>query len=290
MKLSQLARDTAPILPLLRCPLCGAGFSLREERSLVCMESHCFDLSARGYVNLAPGHNQQAEKYDAALFTSRRLVLEHGFYDEVLGAIIGMITGFLPPGRGFTLLDVGCGEGFYSRELARRFPAGQILGLDLSRYAISAAARQARAAKLKTHWLVGNLTRLPLADNCVDVLLNILTPADYAQFARVLSPGGFLVKVLPGTRYLEQVRTEVADHLRRGTYSNQPVLEHLEAHGRIVEQHSVLRTFPVNPEEAAAFLAMTPMTFGLGEEARGGVTFSEITIDLEILKVKLEAL
>jgi 23S rRNA (guanine745-N1)-methyltransferase len=239
-------------------------------------------------MNLAPGHNQQAEKYDAALFESRRLVLERGFYEGVLGAIEGTISGSRTQGCAFTLLDAGCGEGFYARKLARRFPAAQVLGLDLSRDAISAAVREGRAAGTRVHWLVGNLARLPMADHSVDVLLNILTPADYAEFGRVLAPSGFLVKVVPGPRYLEQVRSGVAEHLRRGAYSNERVLEHLQAHGRILERCSVLRTFPVNAQEAAAFVAMTPMTFGLGEEALGDVSFSEITIDLEVVRVGME--
>lgn len=287
MKLSLLAAQTAPILPLLRCPHCWEAFSLRQEQSLICSQGHCFDLSAKGYVNLAPGHNQQAEKYDGALFASRRLVLQRGFYAILLEAVARMILEALPQGKPFTLLDAGCGEGFYARELARRFPAARVLGLDLSRDAISAAARESRAESVDVHWLVGNLARLPLADHSVDVLLNILTPADYAQFSRVLSEGGFLVKVVPGPRYLEQVRAGVAEHLRSAAYSNQRVLEHLQAHGQILERCSVLGTFPVTPQEAAAFLSMTPMTFGVGEEALGDISFSEITLDLEILRVRM---
>ncbi len=296
MKLAALAAHTAPILPLLRCPLCAGAFSLRGEQSLVCPQGHCYDLSARGYVNLAPSHDQQGEKYGAALFEARGLVLGRGFYDGVLEAVASLIQEELPweelpREQPFTLLDAGCGEGFYARQLARRFPAARVLGLDLSRDGILAAARQARGENLSLYWLVGNLARLPLADGSVHVLLNILTPADYGEFARVLAPGGFLVKVVPGPRYLEQVRAGVAEHLREsgGTYSNERVLEHLGTHGRIVARRSVLQTLPVSREEAAAFLAMTPMTFGLGEEALGQVRFSEITVDLEVLGVDLDA-
>lgn len=289
MKLAALAARTAPILPLLRCPLCSGAFSLRGEQSLVCPQNHCYDLSAKGYVNLAPSHDQQGEKYGAALFEARGLLLARGFYDGVLEAVASLIREALPREEPFTLLDAGCGEGFYARQLARRFPAARVLGLDLSRDGILAAARQARGEGLSLHWLVGNLARLPLADGSVNVLLNILTPADYGEFARVLAPGGLLVKVVPGPRYLEQVRSGVAEHLRGSgaAYSNERVLEHLGAHGRIMARRSVLQTLPVTREEAAAFLAMTPMTFGLGEAELGQVRFSEITVDLEVLGVRL---
>ena len=90
MKPAVLAARLSPLLSVLRCPRCYAPFRLTEQ-SLVCEQGHCYDLSRRGYVNLAPSHDQSAEKYDAELFDSRRIVLEGGFYQPVLEAVASIL-------------------------------------------------------------------------------------------------------------------------------------------------------------------------------------------------------
>ncbi len=282
MKLAELAQKTADLLPLLRCPLCGQAFSLRGEQSLVCESGHCFDLSRKGYVNLAPSHDQLADKYGAALFDSRRRILDAGFYAPLAEAVRQLIDSHLPRSRDpFTLLDAGCGEGYYARFLARAFPSARVLGVDLSRDAVIAAAKGETAQA--PHWLVGNLSRLPLADHSIDALINVLTPADYREFARALSPEGFLIKVVPGQRYLFQIRKAAAPLLQSDEYSNAQVLRHLEAHTQVLERRHLCDTLPVTPEQAADFVRMTPMTFGLSPDALQSIAFEEITIELEVV-------
>lgn len=278
MKPAVLAGQLRPLLPDLCCPRCHDPFSLTEQ-SLICSNGHCFDLSRRGYVNLAPGHDQSGEKYDASLFESRSRVLEAGFYAPVADAAIHCLQQSFPE-KAFTLLDVGCGEGYYARRLAEHFPTSHILGLDISRDAITAAARQSRSAV----WLVADLKHLPIADGCADAVLDVLTPADYAEFRRVLSPEGRLIKVIPGDDYLREIREAVAPFLRGGTdYSGQRVLEHLAQHAQILSQKEIRHTLPLTPELSHAFLRMTPMTFSVPEEALQSIALSRITIHMHLL-------
>ena len=58
---------------VFRCPLCMAPLALSGQ-SLLCANGHCFDVSAKGYVNLAAGRGQSV-KYDKALFESRGALL-----------------------------------------------------------------------------------------------------------------------------------------------------------------------------------------------------------------------
>lgn len=287
MSLQQLAEKTVGLLPTLRCPQCGTVFSLRDHRSLVCASGHCFDLSRKGYINLAPGHNQQAEKYDADLFESRRQVLDRGFYTPVMEALERMIRSHVAmPDGPFALLDAGCGEGTYARFLSVAFPAAQVLGVDLSRDAIHAAAK----SESQVHWLVGDLKRLPVKNGSINALLNLLTPADYQEFGRVLAPEGILIKVIPGKEYLRQIRQGAQPLLKRDGYDNVLVLEHLSAHADILARETLQYTLPVSPEEATAFQRMTPMTFGLTPSALSSLSFSEITIHLEILCCRVKRL
>ena len=286
MKLQTVAQSLTPALPLLRCPLCGEPLSLAQGQSLLCGNRHCYDLSAKGYVNLAPNRNQTLEKYDAALFESRRRVFAAGFYAPVAAALCQAIATQLdastlqagvvePP----VVLDAGCGEGYYARELANLPQSPVVVGVDLSRDALLAAARQPPLLP----YLVADLTRLPLQDASVDALVDVLTPADYAEFARVLKPGGLLYKIVPAEDYLTEVRAAVTEHLRGEPFSNARVIEHLRDHADILSRTVVRQQFSVTPEQAQDFLRMTPMTFSLSDEQLAGVTFGTITVAMELL-------
>jgi len=279
MKPAVLAARLSPMLGFLRCPRCASPFHLTEQ-SLVCGQGHCFDLSRRGYVNLAPAHDQNAEKYDAGLFDSRRTVLEGGFYQPVLDAVSACL-----PKEPFLLLDVGCGEGWYARRLAEQFPLSSFLGLDISRDAITAAA----SIPGRVNWLVADLKHLPIADGSADVVLDVLTPADYAAFRRVLQPDGRLIKVIPGTDYLREVRSAAAHFLRGGSdYDNTRVLEHLKANASVLSSTEIRVTRPLSPEESRAFLHMTPMTFSVPPEALADITLPEITIHMHVLYCSMQ--
>lgn len=282
MKLSTLAQRLMPVLSVMQCPLCGSPFSLNQQ-SLTCTNGHCFDLSTKGYVNLAPSHLQAKEKYDTALFASRSKVFADGFYAPVLSAIMQMLTTRFA-GQAFSLLDVGCGEGYYAREIANLFPSSTVLGLDLSRDAITAAARGANQA----NWLVANLKQLPIASRAVDIVLDVLTPADYAEFGRVLAADGELIKVVPGSDYLQEVRAAVANHLQKDSYDNSQVISHLEERMGIIERVVIRETTPLTPEQAAHFLRMTPMTFSVPTEELECYCPSSITIHMEILRCRMK--
>ncbi len=321
MKLPTLAAGLAPLLPRLRCPLCGGALCLQAGQSLVCEHRHTFDLSAKGYVNFAPGHGQQAEKYNAALFESRARVFADGFYAHVAAALADAVARHAPeaarggmpeaassgmaeaaadqalqaisptaygtailgvpepePSPAPLLVDAGCGEGYYARALAARLPHALVAGVDLSRDAVLAAARQAPALR----WFVADLTRLPFATGSVRALVDVLTPADYREFARVLAPDGLLYKIVPADDYLCEIRQAVAQQLRAEGFSNARVVSHLTERAEVLEVIPVRRTLPVTPAQAADFLRMTPMTFGLGEGALAQVMFSQITVAMEL--------
>lgn len=282
MKISTLRDKLAPVLPLLRCPLCRAAFDLTEG-SLRCENGHVFDLSAKGYVNLAPGHDQVKEKYGADLFDSRSRVFRDGFYIPVAQAVETMIAGRVGASP-FALADVGCGEGYYSRSIAARFPDGTILGLDLSRDGILRAAKEPGQAR----WLVADLKRLPIRDGGLDLILDVLTPADYAAFKAALKPGGTLIKVVPGEDYLREIREAVRSSLRVPEYDNRRVIRLLEENAEALEQATVRKTFSLSPEQSDAFLRMTPLTFSVPEEVLEKARLDAITIHMEVFACTLK--
>ena len=282
MNVSRLAARRRPQLALMRCPLCGAPLSLPAQ-SMVCQNGHCFDVSRRGYVNLAPAHSQAADKYGAGLFESRAMLFQDGFYTPVVDAICGMLAARFGDAP-FTLADAGCGEGYYARAIASRFPNATVIGLDLNRDAITLAARTPSPVS----WFVADVKRLPLGDHVLDALLDVLTPADYSEFGRALKPDGAFIKVIPGADYLCEVRDAVAAYLKSGeSYSNAAVMKHLRAHAGIVQEACVRVTRPLTPGQAQAFARMTPMTFSVPREALANISLSQITIHMHALCCRL---
>lgn len=279
MKPAVLAQRLAPLMPAMRCPRCQSAFALNGA-SLVCENRHTYDLSRRGYINLAPAHDQNAEKYDAELFDSRRLIFEHGFYLPVAEAIAAA----MPEGP-VNVLDAGCGEGYYARLLAQRFPLAQFVGLDISRDAVTAAAKEQSPA----NWMVADLKHIPFADDSADVLLDVLTPADYAEFGRVLKPEGLIIKVVPGADYLYEVRKAVAPWLRSGdSYDNARVVSHMKEHADILQEKELRITRELTAEESRAFLRMTPMTFSVPEEVLETLSLSQITVHMHVFTCRMK--
>ncbi len=104
------------------------------------------------------------------------------------------------------VLDVGCGDG--ARTLAN-LPRDAI-GLDFARHGLELAAENLPAARL----VQADMQAIPLADATVDAITayhavfhvpRARQPEVYAEFARVLKPGGTLLMTLPAGRF-ETVR------------------------------------------------------------------------------------
>ena len=104
------------------------------------------------------------------------------------------------------VLDVGCGDG--ARTLAN-LPDGSV-GLDFSRAGLDLAAETVPGARL----LQADMTAIPLAADTIDAVTAyhavFHVPRDqqrgvFAEFARVLRPGGVVLMTLPGGRF-ETVR------------------------------------------------------------------------------------
>lgn len=281
MNLQTLTHLLTASLPHLACPRCGSSFSLTGT-SIKCEKNHCYDLCAKGYINVAPQHDQSKEKYDAILFQSRNRILTDGFYQPVLDVIARMLKA-RHADMPFLLLDAGCGEGYYARQLAQQFHEASIIGLDLSRDGIRAAARQPG----NVLWMVGDLKQLPLADNQADYVLDVFTPANYEEFARVLKPDGELIKVIPDSDYLAEIRHAFRSHLRQEGYSNQQVLDHLNQNADILEQTEIHQIFPLNEEQSRCFLNMTPMSFSVPREVLEETVLKEITLHLQVLRCRV---
>ena len=127
------------------CPICQEALDLVQQ-SLVCTNRHSFDLAKFGYVNLAP-QVKASKDYDKENFQNRQLVLENGFYDHILTSLSECLSPLDHPAN---ILDIGCGEGYYSRSLQERYPDHSFYAFDLSKESIQLAAKSDQEWKVKS--------------------------------------------------------------------------------------------------------------------------------------------
>ncbi len=184
---------------LFRCPVCRADLA-PVERTLRCPQRHSFDLARAGYVNLLTGHGAApAEGGDDAQQLQRRdAFLAKGHFDGVTDAI----RAELPPGGG-AILDAGCGTAHHLQRLASgNHPSA---GIDVSKEACAFAAKRYP----KSGFAVADIWRdWPVRDACVDLVLSIFAPRNFAEAARVLRPGGRIAVAYPGPDHLIELRRE----------------------------------------------------------------------------------
>ena len=270
-KLQRFASATA-----FACPICQENLTLVES-SLKCNNRHSFDLAKFGYVNLAPQIKQSAN-YDKENFQNRQQILEAGFYQTILEAISDLLSN---SESAKTVLDIGCGEGFYSRKLQENHSDKTFYAFDISKDSIQIAAKS--EPNWAVNWFVGDLARLPIKDASMDILLDIFSPANYGEFRRVLSKDGILIKVIPTENHLKEIRQMVQDQLTNKDYSNQNIKNHFQEHFTILSNQTASLTKTITAEQLQALLSMTPLLFHIDQSKIDWSQMTEITIEAEIL-------
>lgn len=257
----------------LMCPVCGKRL-LTDENTLSCVQGHSYDIARQGYVNLLPG---KGAFYPLELFRNRRAVFDRGFYAPLLQKMEELILRYVKSDAPF-LLDAGCGEGYYAGNLLKERDCVKV-AFDISREAVQLGAQRYEDVS----FIVADIKRIPLPDHSVDCVLDVLTPADYSEFTRVLKKNGRVIKAIPGEHYLKELRALAREQLRSGPYESGRVKDYFSLHMEPVRHERVTYTLPVTPEEALAFARMTPMLQRVDVEALDLSAVREITIDMELL-------
>ena len=239
----------------LICPICGQQLN-RADRSLLCPNRHSFDIARQGYVNLLtvnqkhslnPGDTRQQ-------VLSRRAFLEAGFYRPILETLIETAKEFGITGP---VLDVGCGEGYYSAQLADALNA-ELVGFDISKEAVRGAA-----AKHKGHtWLTATAAHIPVEDGSAGLLTSLFALTLPEEFSRVLADDGYYFQVLACQDHLLGLKAIIYPELKLKEKDSVPALPGFE----LVKSVPIRFTFTVEGEQVRNLFSMTPHVFRIGKE------------------------
>ena len=166
-------------MKLLACPKCHQQLHL-ENKTLKCENNHCYDISKRGYINL---------------------LLNKGYYDPILNQVITCIDEFKHQDD-LSILDLGCGEGYYTQGLKKHFENSDIYGLDISKIAIDMATRYRKDVT----WLVGNSKNIPILDHSLDFICALFTVVNQDELKRALKEDGYIVHVTANNQHLIEIK------------------------------------------------------------------------------------
>ncbi|WP_242774908.1 putative RNA methyltransferase [Brevibacillus parabrevis] len=270
---------------MLRCPVCHGALTLIHTASLVCANRHCFDVSRHGYVHLANAGYRS--KYEQEMFLARRTICEQGFFSPLHAAVSQKLAEYAATsGEPLYVLDAGCGEGSHLARIREEVIARQSAdvvgaGVDLSKAGIALAAK----AHPELIWCVGDLANAPFADNRFAAILNVLSPSNTREFARMLIKDGFVIKVVPGERYLLELRERLYAQPVKQVYSNAATIQRFAASFSLIDCEQVAYSFRLDQPSLAALVQMTPLTWGgapqqlaQAHELEGGEISVEFTV------------
>lgn len=245
-------------MPTLACPLCRHPLA-RDGRTWRCAQGHAFDTAREGYLNLLPVQHKKsrAPGDNDAMVRARREFLEAGHYAPLRDAVLAALR----PLGARTLLDLGCGEGWYTRALAGVVP--DVVALDIAKEAVRLAAKR----DPRVTWLVASAAQLPLPDGAVDLACSLFSPLPAAELARVLVPGGHLLVATPAPRHLWSLRAALFEEVRE--HAPGKFVAELERAGFALHD-TVDVAFPLALDNTALrqLLAMTPYAWRATPERR----------------------
>jgi len=183
----------------LICPLCREAL-VPAEKSYRCASRHTFDRAKEGYLSLLHGRQKGEGRGDSkAMILARDRVHRAGVFDPLVSALAALPLDSTP----HSLLELGCGEGFFLGHMIRTHAVAASYGLDLSVDAVKLAARTLKSSLILRADL---LQPLPFADASLDLVQSIFAPRPLAEIKRVLRPGGHALFVHPETDHWHELR------------------------------------------------------------------------------------
>ncbi len=263
------------------CPICQDSLEPTEnKKSYLCPNNHHFDVAKEGYLNLLPAqHKKSKEPGDSkAMMIARRDFLEADFYLPLAKALAAYIDQHYAPDSSMHILDMGCGEGYYSRQisaLSKYSSDLELHGLDIAKNAIIAAAKKQKEAR----YIVASSNNMPYADHYFDLIFRVYAPSNDQEIMRLLKEQGLLLIVTPGPRHLWQLREFIYQDVK----AHSTEIDVPEGFKMIDSQQL---SYTICPEKAQriALLQMTPFAWKANIDIQAKIEAAEqLNIEVDFI-------
>ena len=250
------------------CPICGEKLN-RADRQYVCPQNHSFDVARQGYVNLltvqqkhslAPGDTREQ-------VLSRREFLEAGYYAPIARTLTETAGELGITGE---ILDIGCGEGYYSAQLADALGAG-LTGLDISKEAVRCAAAKYKGKQ----WICATAAHIPVEDGSADLITSLFALTLPEEFRRVLKEGGYYFQVLAAQDHLLGLKGIIYDRLNFKEKDTVPELPGFS----LMKSIPIRFSFTVEGKQVRNLFSMTPHVFRIGKAGAERLQQTEVLTD-----------
>ena len=239
----------------LLCPICGELLT-KQDKSYRCEKNHSFDIARQGHVNLLPVQNKRSLNPGdtAQQVAGRRAFLDGGFYAPIRDALCAMAADHGCKGP---ILDIGCGEGYYSAGLAKALNA-QLLGLDISKEAVRYAAGRYKEAT----WICASAAHLPVKDHSFGLVTSLFALTMPEEFKRVLRADGAYIQVLAAEDHLMGLKNIIYPELHHKEKFSTPEIPGF----RLAESRALRFPFTAEGEQVQNLLGMTPHVYRITKE------------------------
>lgn len=237
---------------MVLCPHCK-GQLHKKENAYVCEKGHHFDVAKQGYTFLLlPSLKQSGDNKE--MVQARTRFLQRDLYHPLREHLVEYVQEM--PSN--IVVDAGCGEGYYTNYLQNKLQ-NQVYAFDMSKEALKVAARHNK----NVEYFVASIFQLPLAEESVDVVLNVFAPFAQEEFARVLKSGGYVIKVDPNKQHLYELKQALYEDV----YENE-VLK-IESELFVLEKfEEITFTMTLDKQGIQDLFQMTPYYYKTKEEKK----------------------
>ena len=203
-----------------------------------------------------------------------------GYYDIICQSVIDCINKY-KDNDNLDILDLGCGEGYYTKTIKEQLNDSTIYGLDISKEAINMATKYTK----DVCWIVGNSKNIPIYDHRLDFITALFTVVNQDELKRTLKEGGYIIHVTANPNHLIEIKELIYDEIKVKSD------KYIRLDFDTVESYDLVKKISIdNREDALNLLKMTPHYYHIKKERRGVLdTLSslDVTIDVKITVYKV---
>ncbi len=239
------------------CPKCKAPL-IKEEQRYICSQSHSFDIAGAGYVNLILG-SKSFHGDNKNMVSARRRFLQSGKYSVIIDTLADILKNKVLSSAP-TVIDAGCGEGYYTSALKNALPYADFYAFDVSKDAVILASK----ASKNISFSVASVKNMPFCDQSADFIISLFSPLCEEEFYRILKPNGYLITVSPSPEHLFGLKEKIYDT----PYKNPPST-FVPLLLKKTDEFTVKSSMKLNSKkEISDLFTMTPYCYNTGKAGR----------------------